>query len=242
MPLRDHFHPPLVNRRHWEGIHSAWINAMVRRLSEQLPPRYLAEPQVHLGAFVEPDVANFEDQTPGLAVSSDGNGVATAVWAPPQPTSTLAVDFAGRDVYEVRILDEARALRLVAVVELVSPRNKDRPESRRDFAVKVASYWQERIGVVVIDVVSSRHTNLYAETLRHLGLIDPALDEEPGPLCAVACRTSKAEAAWHLDTWLHPLTFGAALPTLPLWLASDLAVPLDLEASYEETCRILRIG
>jgi hypothetical protein len=228
MPLRDHFHPPLVNRRHWEGMHSAWINAMVRRLSEQLPPRYLAEPQVHLGAFVEPDGANIEDKTPRVAVSGD-------------PTSTLAVDFAGRDVYEVRILDEARALRLVAVVELVSPRNKDRPESRRDFAVKVASYWQERIGVVVVDVVSSRHANLYAETLRHLGLNDPALGEEPSPLCAVACRTSKAEAAWHLDTWLHPLTFGGALPTLPLWLASDLAVPLDLEASYEETCRILRI-
>jgi hypothetical protein len=223
LPLRDHFHPPLVNRRHWEGIHSAWINAMVRPLSEQLPPRYLAEPQVHLGAFVEPDVANFEDQTPGLAVS------------------THAVDFADRDVYEVCVLDEARALRLVAVVELVSPRNKDRPESRRDFAVKVANYWQERIAVVVIDVVGSPHANLYAETLRHLGLTDPVLGEEPSPLCAVACRTSKAESAWHLDTWLHALTFGAPLPTLPLWLASDLAVPLDLEASYEETCRILRI-
>jgi hypothetical protein len=201
VPLRDHFHPPLVNRRHWEGIHSAWINAMVRRLSEQLPPRYFAEPQVRLGA----------------------------------------TDSAGRDVYEVRVLDEARALRLVAVVELASPRNKDRPESRRDFAVKVASYWQERIGVVVVDVVGSRHPNLYAETLRHLGLADPALGEEPGPLCAVACRTSKADGAWQLDTWLHALTFGDPLPTLPLWLASDLAVPLDLEASYEETCRILRI-
>jgi hypothetical protein len=31
------------------------------------------------------------------------------------------------------------------------------------------------------------------------------------------------------------------LPTLPLRLADDLAVPLDLEASYEETCRFLRI-
>ena len=32
------------------------------------------------------------------------------------------------------------------------------------------------------------------------------------------------------------------LPTLPLWLADNLAVPLELEASYEETCRILRIA
>jgi hypothetical protein len=31
------------------------------------------------------------------------------------------------------------------------------------------------------------------------------------------------------------------LPTLPVWLRDDLAVSLDLEASYEETCRTLRI-
>jgi hypothetical protein len=32
------------------------------------------------------------------------------------------------------------------------------------------------------------------------------------------------------------------LPCLPLWLTEDLAVPLDLEASYEQTCRDLRIA
>jgi hypothetical protein len=31
------------------------------------------------------------------------------------------------------------------------------------------------------------------------------------------------------------------LPTLPLWLAENFAIPLELEESYEETCRILRI-
>ena len=30
--------------------------------------------------------------------------------------------------------------------------------------------------------------------------------------------------------------------TLPLWLAEDLAVPLELEATYEKTCRVLRIA
>jgi hypothetical protein len=35
---------------------------------------------------------------------------------------------------------------------------------------------------------------------------------------------------------------GQALPTLPLWLAANLVVPLELEASYEQTCRVLRIA
>jgi hypothetical protein len=57
----------------------------------------------------------------------------------------------------------------------------------------------------------------------------------------VACRGTKKDRAWLLETWLHPLVLGQPLPTLPLWLADNLAVPLELEASYEETCRVLRI-
>lgn len=41
--------------------------------------------------------------------------------------------------------------------------------------------------------------------------------------------------------WAHTLTLGQSLPTLPLWLAEDRAVPLDLEVCYEDTCRVLRI-
>jgi hypothetical protein len=45
-----------------------------------------------------------------------------------------------------------------------------------------------------------------------------------------------------LETWAYPLSVGQPLPTLPLWLSEELAVSLDLEASYEETCRVLRIA
>ena len=45
-----------------------------------------------------------------------------------------------------------------------------------------------------------------------------------------------------MEAWAHPLELGRPLPTLPLWLAENLAVPLELEPSYEETCRILRIA
>jgi len=45
-----------------------------------------------------------------------------------------------------------------------------------------------------------------------------------------------------LQTWPYPLVVGQPLPTLPLWLSTDHSVPLDLEASYEDTCRMLRIA
>jgi len=76
--------------------------------------------------------------------------------------------------------------------------------------------------------------------------LDPALAAGPLPLYAASTRWAQADAragdAWLLEAWLHPLAPGQPLPTLPLWLSEKLAVPLELEASYEETCRILRIG
>jgi len=44
-----------------------------------------------------------------------------------------------------------------------------------------------------------------------------------------------------LRIWPFQLAVGQSLPTLPLWLETDFAVPLELEASYEHTCRVLRI-
>src|SRR5947209_2426199 len=137
MPLRDHFHSPLREQHHAEGFHSAWANTMVRHLNTRwLPARYRAEPQVHLGAPVEIDVATFEQDSAAELEGEKGNGVATTVWAPPRPVQTFAVPLADEDVYEVRVYDDERGFRLVAAVELVSPRNKDRPAARLAFAGK----------------------------------------------------------------------------------------------------------
>lgn len=240
MPLRDHFRLPTRHEHRWEGFHSAWANTIVRHLNGRwLPERYRAEPEIHLGTAVEVDVANFERLT--WPEESAGNGVATAVWAPPQPTRTLAVSFAAQDLFEVRVVDEHRAQRLVAAVELVSPRNKDRPESRRAFAVKCASYLQQQVSVVVVDVVTERHDNLFAEVLRVLAVPETTPQPDAALLYAVACRTTKKGEQWHMDTWAEPLAVGTALPTVPLWLADNLAVPLHLEESYEETCQVLRL-
>lgn len=57
------------------------------------------------------------------------------------------------------------------------------------------------------------------------------------PSLAVAFNT----ATGGVEAWKHEMTIGQRLPTLPLWLADELAIPLDLEDSYEETCRVLRI-
>jgi hypothetical protein len=56
-----------------------------------------------------------------------------------------------------------------------------------------------------------------------------------------SCRYATIFDRRSRSTWAYPFVVGRALPTLPIWLDDELAVALDLEASYEETCRALRI-
>ena len=72
-------------------------------------------------------------------------------------------------------------------------------------------------------------------------LADSEDEQRAGTPAERAARVISKGDAWLLEAWAQPLTLGQALPTLPLWLADNLAVPLDLEGSYEETCRVLRI-
>ena len=77
MPLRDHFHPPLTNRRSWDWLHGGWPMTIASSLNRQLPERYVAGPQVHLGA-IEIDVATY-DEGSGRERETAG-GVVTAAW------------------------------------------------------------------------------------------------------------------------------------------------------------------
>ncbi len=248
MPLRDHFHPPLSKKRSWEELHGQWPAMMVLALASKLPPRYIAGPRVHLGPYFEIDVASFEnDEQTGVASGrvAEEAGIATAVWAPPRPTWEVAAELPDQDAYEVRVYDEEHERRLVAAIEIVSPGNKGRPESRRAFVAKCAALLRRDVSVTIVDVVTIRPFNLYAELLAFIGQADPTLAPEPPPLYAATCRWKRAADSprprSRLQTWAYPLAVGQELPTLPLWLADELSVPLELEASYEETCKILRI-
>ena len=217
---------------------------IVQQLGKKLPARYVAAPRVHSGSQVEIDVATYDTEdvvNPTPEASASIGGVATAVWAPTQPTLAVETELPDSDEYEVRIYDTKRGRRLVAVVEIVSPANKDRPEHRRLFVAKCAALLQQRVAVAIVDVVTIRDFNLYADLLELLGQRDPSLGTAPPPLYAAVCRWRLRGNARLFETWNQALTLGQPLPTMPLWLTDTFAVPLELEESYEQTCRDLRI-
>ncbi len=243
MPLLDHFHPPLSEERHWEGFHSKWANALVDELNQTLlPPRYFAEPHVHVGARVEIDVAPFNGASaPGNAASSGAIAVLPArTWAPPAPT--LVMPNAFPDAFEVQVIGTETGPRLVGAIVLVSPSNKDRADYRRAFAVKCASYLCQGIGLIVVDIVTSRGGNLHDEIVRLLPDAAPLLFPANPPLYAAAYRPIRRDEADQTDVWLTPLAVGQALPVLPLALNAELCLPVNLESTYVDACRKLRLS
>jgi hypothetical protein len=245
MPLRDHFRSPLNDRRSWDELHGQWPAMIVQSLYRLLPEGYVAAPTVHPDASFEIDLSTYEEDEPSPPAdpANGGEGGATVAWKAPAPTLTLEVDLPEQDEYEVRVYDAQRGRRLVAAIELVSPSNKDRPESRRAFVTKTAALLQQDVCVSIVDIVTVRHFNLYADLLQLVAGSDPALGTEPPHLySATLRRRQRLRRRTLLDTWFYPLVLGKPLPTLPIWLDSDLGVSLDLEATYEDTCRVLRIG
>jgi hypothetical protein len=245
MPLRDHFHPPISKRSSWEGFHGLWPGIIVQELAPRLPDGFVAEPRVHLGSYYEIDVSAYEqvgDSGPvrGTARAANG-GVATLAQSPPAPTLTFDAEFPDQYDYEVLVFDVERGRRLVAAVEIVSPANKDRPESRQLFVAKCFNLLGNDVCVSILDLVTIRQFNLYAELLALLKRSDPAFNPPP-PAYAVTCRKRQVDRQTKLDTWSRALSIGQPLPILPLWLSETQTVSLDLEASYEETCRVLRIA
>jgi hypothetical protein len=131
----------------------------------------------------------------------------------------------------------------VAAIEIISPANKDRPENRRAFAAKMIALLREDVSVSIVDVVTVRQFNLYADLLELINRTDPTIGAEPPHLYAATMRFRKpARRKPRIDTWFYPLELGGPLPTLPLWLTEDLVVKLDLEPSYESTCRVLHMA
>jgi Protein of unknown function (DUF4058) len=244
MPLRDHFRPPVSSHHSWEGFHATWPVMAVQRLFPALPEGYTAEPRVHLGQYYELDIGGFESENgarPGNGAGGAG-GIATVPRPAPPPTSTIEADLGEQYEYEVKVFDDDRGRTLVAAVEFVSPANKDRPEHRRAFLAKCVALLQKGVCVTIVDVVTVRQFNLYADLRELIGQADAALEPEPPYLYGVTIRGRKrARQGPLLDTWFYPLTLGQPMPSLPIWLDVDLHVLLDLEGSYEDTCRVLRI-
>jgi hypothetical protein len=224
MPLHD-----WDDRAGWEGVHHLWIGELLRWIKPRLPAGYRAYigsvPTMAVGAPTErPDVgvrswpeekSETPEVPPAQGQAAEGPDEEVAV-ASLDPGTTLYVETRGR---------------LVAAVELISPRNKDRPVARAAYLARYLGYLLEGVHLLLVDVHRRPFNFSFADGIaQELQLRQPAC---PPPL-AVSYRVGEPAAAGGrlLGIWRRPLLAGSALPTLPLPLTVELSVPVDLEQTY----------
>jgi Protein of unknown function (DUF4058) len=240
--LLDHFHSPLSERRPWESFHTTWASVLADMLNRDLlPPGYIALEHVHAGAAVEIDVASYSN--PAGSGTAQGGGTATATrtfWTPATEPMHLPASFPPSCTVEIVTTEGGRTL--VAAVELVSPANKDRAGRRRLFAAKCATYLSRSIGLIIVDVVTSRQGNLHNELIDLLGLDAGYRMPAQESLYSVAYRPLHVEGTDRFDTWPVAMAVGQPLPAMPLSLAADHCIRVDLGGAYEETCQRRRVA
>ena len=92
---------------------------------------------------------------------------------------------------------------------------------------------------MMIDIVNESQADLHTDLINALG--NPSKERDKSSLYAASYHPVEREKERTLDLWYQSLNLGKPLPTLPLWLKGDLFLNIDLEETYQQTCRGLRI-
>ena len=224
MPLHD-----WTDRPGWEGVHHLWITELLRWVKPRLPAGYRAyigsAPAVAVGAPLErPDVSVRQwAEQPASAQNPSASGEATAD-EPDEEIAVAALD-PGKSLYV------EKAGRLVAAVELVSPRNKDRPVARDTYLTRYLGYLLEGVHLLLIDVHRKPLQFSFSDRIaQELQIAQPSC---PPPFVVVYQVGGPAATGGRLlAIWRRPLTPGTPLPVMRLPLTEAVGVPVDLEQTY----------
>jgi hypothetical protein len=208
-------------------FHQDWSIAIARELNRGRLPKGLSALVEQRSGPRESDVLAIESRRP--PDTSDASGVATV--GPPLTTivrrTTRAV-YAGR---ANRIVVRHHLGRIVAVIEIVSPGNKDSRSSMREFVEKTVDFLRAGIHVLVVD--------LFPPTPRdpcgiHKAIWDEFVEEDfvfPGGKDRIL---ASYETGGERAAYVEPVAPGDVLPDMALFLSSDVHVMVPLEATYQE--------
>ncbi len=129
-----------------------------------------------------------------------------------------------------RIVIKHHLGRIIAVIEIVSPGNKDSRAALRDFVEKTLEFLKAGIRVLIVD--------LFPPTQRDpLGIHKAIWDEIDDADFAFPPGKDRILVSYDtgdgLTAYVEPVAVGDALPDMPLFLARSLHVKVPLEPTYQ---------
>lgn len=221
----------------FHDFHGAWITELRNALNGGLlPPDYYALSEQHAGRPIA-DVLTLQARPPGDLPPASRPAAGVAI-AEPLPRvgrrHVLARTLHGRR--RTLAIRHASGHRIVAIIEIVSPANKDRPRNVTESVWKLASALELGVHVLLIDLFPPGPHDprgLHAALSEELGA-DPAETPLPSPGARIVA-TYLADGEVEAD--VGHLAIGAPLPQTPLFLDPDLHVNVPLEPTYQAAYR-----
>ncbi|HJT77296.1 MAG TPA: DUF4058 family protein [Gemmataceae bacterium] len=233
MPIHDW---TAVRAGTFHNFHVLWTSTLTNRLNAGLlPPGFFAMAEQVIGG-PEPDVVSLH--TRPRPQPEDG-GVAVA---PPRPRATFVMPVPeDKERYARkanRIVVHHELGNVVAVIEIVSPGNKESKHAVRAFVEKAGELIRRGVNLLVVDLFppgardpQGVHQLIWDE------ITDQPFELPPGkPLTLAAYQTAPT-----ITAYVEPVAVGDRLPDMPLFLHEDHYVNVPLEETYQTTWDVLPV-
>jgi hypothetical protein len=209
----------------FHDFHQGWIVRIRDALnSGLLPPGYLAMAEQVTGRPI-PDVVTLH-----AGASADEPGGIAVETMPPSARLIARIEKINYAKRADRVVIRHGRGKVVAIIEIVSPGNKDSRHSIRAFVEKAANFLDQGVSLLIVD--------LFPPTPRdpqgmHQAILDEISGERfaevPGKLLVVASFVDE----YFPTAYAEPIGVGDLLPSLPIFLSPDRYVPAPLEATYQ---------
>lgn len=215
----------------FHDFHVAWLPELRKVLnSGLLPEGYYALAEQHAGQAIA-DILTLHASEAGSFQPPDTGGTAVAE-VPPRVRRRHTAAQSLRTRRRTLAIRHVSGHRLVALLEVVSPSNKDRERSVNEFADKVAAALEHGVHVSMIDVLPPSRWDprgMHGAILLHVDSEAAPYDMPQDEPLTLASYVADVQ----VEMYIEHAAAGAPLPDLPLFIRSDRYVSVPLEATYQ---------
>jgi hypothetical protein len=235
MPVHDW---TIVDAGIFHAFHTTWITGLYTALNSGLLPKgYYALSEQHTGHGVA-DILALHSDPPSSTPRADNGGGLLVADAPPRVRQRQRIEQVPAELRRTLAIRHVTRHRLVAMIEIVSPANKDRARHVDDFAYKAVDALGVGVHLLLVDLFPpGRHDpgGMHAAIRQRLEKADEPIADVPAdePLALVAYESTPPS----IEMYIERLCVGRALPDMPLFLRPDLYVNVPLESTYQAAYR-----